>query len=63
MSIEPDKKAMVHFKDKSFSEELCRVVSYSGGKTELIDAIFQEFVNDSSLTSKENMLLQVCILA
>ena len=62
MSIEQPavlKQAMVHFKDRKFSEELCRLVGYSGGKSELVDAILREFA-DMSLKSKENMILQVC---
>ena len=54
------KQAMVHFKDKKFSEELCRLVGYSGGKNELMDAVLHEFADDTSLKSKENMILQVC---
>ena len=63
MSIEQPavlKQAMVHFKDRKFSEELCRLVGYSGGKSELMDAILREFADDTSLKSKENMILQVC---
>ena len=60
MSVESGRQAMVHFRDKNFSEELCRLVSYSGGKTEPMDAIFQEFEKDTSLTTQENMILQVC---
>ena len=54
------KQAMVHFKDKKFSEELCRLVGYSGGKNELMDAVLCEFADDTSLKSKENVILQVC---
>ena len=64
MSLEDDpvlKQAMVHFKDKNFSEELCRLVAYNGGKLELVDAILREFSDDTSLKSKENMILQVCV--
>ena len=45
---------MVHFKDKKFSEELCRLVGYSGGGNELMDAVLREFADDTSLKSKES---------
>ena len=35
--------AMVHFKYKTFSEEVCRPVTFIGGKDELRDAILTEF--------------------
>lgn len=63
MSVEQPavlKQDMVHFKDRKFSEELCRLVDYSGGKSELMDTILREFADDTSLKSKENMILQVC---
>ena len=49
------KQAMVHVhvKDKKFSEELCWLVSYSGGKNELMDAILHEFADNTSLKNKE----------
>ena len=62
MSVDrEEKQAMVHFKDKDFSEELCRLVEYSGGKEELKDAIIREFSDDTSLKNKENMISQVGI--
>ena len=35
--------AMVHFKYKTFSEEVCRPVAFIGGKDELRDAILMVF--------------------
>ena len=36
-------------------------MAYSGEKMELMDAILKEFSDNTSLTSKENMILQVCV--
>lgn len=36
-------------------------MAHSGGKMELVDAILREISDDTSLKSKENMILQVCV--
>ena len=58
MSIEDPvlKQAMDQFKDKNFSEELCRLVAYNGGKLELVDAILREFSDDTSLKARKTWL-------
>ena len=44
MTSFPDRStAMVHFKYKIFSEEVCRPVAFTGGKDGLRDAILTEF--------------------
>ena len=64
MAAQPKEKstAMVHFKYKTFSEEVCRPVSFIGGKDELRDAIFTEFsdVLPHSVVKEDIMLAVSC---
>jgi hypothetical protein len=55
----PGKRAvMVHFKYKTFSEEVCRPVSFIGGKEELRDAVLTEF-SDVLPRTEDTVMLAV----
>ena len=55
--------AMVHFKYRTFSEEVCRPVAFIGGKDELRDAILMEFSDVlPSTVVKEDIMLAVRLI-
>lgn len=61
MTSLPDRStAMVDFKYKIFSEEVCRPVAFTGGKAGLCDAILIEFSDVLPPTvAKEDIMLVV----
>ena len=59
--MDPDNStAMVHFKYKTFSEEVCRPVAFVGGKDGLLAAVLAEFSDVLPPTvAKEDVMLAV----